>query len=134
MGRRVADVMSFQGAEWLVRAEREQEEHPEQMLDSLKIPEGATVADVGAGVGYTSVRLSRRVGAKGTVYATDLQPQMLKMLAENVKDAGISNIKPILCTPSDPKLPAGKIDLIIMVDVYHECSEPVATLKGTAPR
>ncbi len=55
---------------------------------------------------------------------------MLKMLAENAKDAGISNIKPILCTPSDPKLPAGKIDLIIMVDVYHECSEPVATLKG----
>jgi ubiquinone/menaquinone biosynthesis C-methylase UbiE len=130
MGRRVADVMSYQGADWLVRAEREQEEHPEQMLDSLKIPEGATVADVGAGVGYTSLRLARRVGPKGTVFATDLQPQMLKMLTANAREAGAENIKPILCTPVDPKLPEGKVDLILMVDVYHECSDPVATLKG----
>ena len=130
MGRRVADVMSYLGADWLVRAEREQEEHPEQMLDALKIPDGATVADVGAGVGYTSLRLARRVGPTGTVYATDLQPQMLKMLTANAREAGAANIKTILCTPADPKLPQGKLDLILMVDVYHECSEPVATLKG----
>ena len=130
MGRRVADVMSYQGADWLIRATREQEEHPEQMLDALKIPKGATVADVGAGVGYTSLRLARRVGREGVVYATDLQPEMLKMLASYAKEDGVENVKPVLCTATDPKLPAGKIDLILMVDVYHECSDPVATLKG----
>lgn len=130
MDRRVADVMSYQGAEWLVRDSREQEEHPEQMLDALKIAKGATVADVGAGVGYTSMRLARRVGPLGIVYASDLQPEMLKRLVANAKEDGAENVKPILCTATEPKLPAGKIDLILMVDVYHECSEPVATLKG----
>jgi ubiquinone/menaquinone biosynthesis C-methylase UbiE len=130
MGRRIADVMSYEGAAWLLRESREQEEHPEQMLDALKIPAGATVADVGAGVGYTSLRLAARVGPEGTVYATDLQPEMLRMLAANVQEAGYKNVKPVRCTPSDPKLPAEKLDLILMVDVYHECSEPVATLKG----
>ncbi|MFO0951060.1 MAG: class I SAM-dependent methyltransferase [Isosphaeraceae bacterium] len=130
MGRRIADVMSHLGADWLVRDTREQEEHPEQMLDALKIPEGATVADVGAGVGYTSVRIARRVGPKGTVYSTDIQPEMIRMLRENIREQEINNIKPILCTATDPKLPEGKVDLIIMVDVYHECSAPATTLKG----
>jgi ubiquinone/menaquinone biosynthesis C-methylase UbiE len=130
MGRPIADVMSYLGADWLVRETREQEEQPEAMLDALKIPKGATVADVGAGVGYTSVRLSRRVGAEGTVYATDLQPEMLRMLVENARAAGVSNIKPVRSTPTDPKLPEGKVDLVLMVDVYHECSAPAATLKG----
>ena len=130
MGRRIADVMSFAGAEWLVRETREQEEQPETMLDALKIAEGETVADVGAGVGYTSLRLSKRVGSKGTVYATDLQPQMLRALRENAQEAGVKNIKPLLATPKETKLPDGQIDLILMVDVYHECSDPEATLKG----
>jgi ubiquinone/menaquinone biosynthesis C-methylase UbiE len=130
MGRPIADVMSYHGAEWLVRATREQEEQPEQMLDALKIPPGATVADVGAGVGYTSLRLARRVGVTGTVYATDLQPEMLRMLVANANDAGAKNIKPIRCTASEPKLPEGQVDLILMVDVYHECSDPEATLQG----
>src|SRR3954454_8087352 len=123
MGRRIADVMSFEGAAWLIRETREQEEQPEQMLDALKIPKGATVADVGAGVGYTSLRLARRVGPGGTVLATDLQPQMLRMLAANVRAAGVRNVKPILCTATDPKLPEGQVDLVLMVDVYHECSD-----------
>jgi ubiquinone/menaquinone biosynthesis C-methylase UbiE len=130
MGRPIADVMTYHGADWLVRAEREQEEQPDAMLDALKIAQGATVADVGAGVGYTSVRLARRVGAKGTVYATDIQPEMLRMLVANAGDAGVKNIKPIRCTASDPKLPEGQLDLILMVDVYHECSDPEATLQG----
>jgi ubiquinone/menaquinone biosynthesis C-methylase UbiE len=130
MGRPIADVMTYHGADWLVRAEREQEEQPEAMLDALKIPPGAAVADVGAGVGYTSLRLARRVGPTGTVYATDVQPEMLRMLVANAQDAGVKNIKPIRCTASDPKLPEGKIDLILMVDVYHECSDPEATLQG----
>ena len=130
MGRPIADVMSFHGAPWLFRPEREAEEQPERMLDALEIRPGDTVADVGAGAGYTSLRLSRRVGPGGRVLATDVQPQMLRMLASNAKQAGASNIRPVLCTPTDPKLPAGEIDLILMVDVYHECSDPEATLRG----
>jgi SAM-dependent methyltransferase len=130
MGRPIADVMSYRGAEWLVRETREQEEQPESMLDALKIPPGATVADVGAGVGYNTVRLARRVGPRGVVWATDLQPQMLRMLAENARGQQLRNIKLVRATPEDPKLPADAIDLILMVDVYHECSDPEATLKG----
>ena len=130
MGRRIAQVMSFEGADWLVRETREQEEQPEAMLDALQIAPGSTVADVGAGVGYTSLRLARRVGSDGVVLATDLQPQMLRMLAENARAAGVKNIRAIRCTPTDPGLPEGRVDLILMVDVYHECSAPEATLKG----
>ena len=130
MGRQIADVMSYLGADWLVRQTREQEEQPERMIDALKIPRGAVVADVGAGVGYTSLRLARRVGPEGTVYASDLQPEMLRMLGDNTRAAGVGNVKPVLCTPTDPKLPVGKIDLALLVDVYHECSAPKATLQG----
>src|SRR5262249_27754567 len=97
MGRPIADVMTFHGADWLVRPEGEQEEQPEAMLDALRIAPGAIVADVGAGVGYTSLKLARRVGTKGTVYATDLQPEMLRMLVANAREAKVKNIKPIRC-------------------------------------
>jgi ubiquinone/menaquinone biosynthesis C-methylase UbiE len=130
MGRPIAPPMSYLGADWLFRTEREEEEQPEAMLDALKIQPGWTVADVGAGAGYTSLRLARRVGPKGTVLATDLQPQMLRMLRANAKAAGVTNITPILCTQTDTKLPEGAVDLIIMVDVYHECSDPETTLQG----
>jgi len=129
MGRPIAEVMTFHGADWLVRPERVQEEQPEAMLDSLKIAPGATVADVGAGVGYTSLKLARRVGPAGTVYASDVQPEMLRMLVANARDAGVKNIKPVRCTPTDTKLPEGQIDLILMVDVYHECSDPEVPIR-----
>jgi SAM-dependent methyltransferase len=130
MGRVIADVMTFHGADWLVRDTREAEEQPDRMLDALKLKPGMTVADVGAGVGYTSVKIAGRVGPKGTVLATDVQPEMLRMLRENASSLGVKNIKPILCTPTDPKLPEGAVDLILMVDVYHELSEPETSLKG----
>ncbi len=130
MGREIADVMSFHGADWLVRDTREAEEQPDRMLDALKLKPGMTVADVGAGVGYTSVKIAGRVGSQGTVLATDVQPQMLQMLRENAAGLGVKNIRPILCTPTDPKLPDGAVDLILMVDVYHELSEPEIALKG----
>jgi len=129
MGRPIADVMSWQGADWLFRETRIDEEQPEAMLDALKIPPGATVADVGAGAGYHSVRLARRVGPGGTVLATDLQPEMIQMLKQNAQAAGLSNIKPLLCSSTNSMLPDGKVDLILMVDVYHECTDPEATLR-----
>ena len=130
MGRQIADVMSWEGVDWLFRETRIDEEQPEAMLDALKIPRGATVADVGAGAGYHSIRLARRVGRGGTVLATDLQPEMLRMLQTNARDAGVANIKSIRATQNDPKLPEGLVDLILMVDVYHECSKPEITLQG----
>jgi ubiquinone/menaquinone biosynthesis C-methylase UbiE len=130
MGRPIADVMSWQGVDWLFRETRIEEEQPEAMLRALKIPRGATVADVGAGAGYHSIRLARRVGPTGTVLATDVQPEMLEILKNNARDARVTNIKRILSTQADTKLPAEKVDLILMVDVYHECSDPETTLKG----
>ncbi len=130
MGRRIADVMSWQGADWLFRETRIEEEQPEAMLDALKIPAGATVADVGAGAGYHSIRLARRVGPRGTVLATDLQTEMLQMLRQNAQAAGVTNIKPLLATQQDSRLPEEKVDLILMVDVYHECTDPETTLQN----
>lgn len=130
MGRPIADVMGFQGADWLFRDSREAEEQPEQMLDALKIKPGETVADIGAGAGYTSLRLARRVGPEGVVLATDVQTQMLAMLTDNARAAGVKNIKAIRSTQTDTKLPDGKVDLALMVDVYHEASDPEALLQG----
>ena len=131
MGRAIAPVMSYLGADWLLRETREQEEQPEQMIDALNLKAGDVVADVGAGVGYTSVRLAKRVGNTGKVYATDIQPQMIRMLKSNIRAMKLEKVViPTLCTATDTKLPDGEIDLIIMVDVYHECSNPIETLQG----
>jgi len=130
MGRRIAPVMSWEGADWLFRETRIEEEQPEAMLDALKIASGATVADVGAGAGYHSIRLAKRVGPKGKVLASDLQPEMIEMLTANARTAGATNIKPIRATQADTKLPEAAVDLILMVDVYHECTEPETTLAG----
>ena len=129
-GRVIAEVMSYLGANWLMRPTRVQEERPDEMLDSLNIEPGMTVADVGAGVGYHALKMAERVGPEGTVYATDVQPQMLRMLVQRAKQAKIANVTPVLVTQDDPGLPPGEVDLILMVDVYHEISEPEATLRG----
>ncbi|GIW89399.1 MAG: methyltransferase type 11 [Isosphaeraceae bacterium] len=130
-GRPIAPVMSYLGADWLIRPERELEEQPERMLDALQIRPGMVVADVGAGVGYTSVRIARRVVPGGKVLATDVQPEMIAILRDNIRTLGLQNvITPIRCTPTDPKLPAGQVDLAILVDVYHECTHPEETLRG----
>jgi ubiquinone/menaquinone biosynthesis C-methylase UbiE len=123
--------MSYLGADWLLRDTREDEEQPEQMLDALDLKPGDVVADVGAGVGYTSIRIARRVGPTGKVYASDIQPQMIAMLKRNIRQMKLDKIiTPILCTAKETKLPNDAIDLAIMVDVYHECSYPVETLDG----
>jgi ubiquinone/menaquinone biosynthesis C-methylase UbiE len=128
-GRQYAGAMGVGGAPWLVRDEREAEEHPDQALDELKIAKGWTVADVGAGVGYMSWRLATRVGPTGKVYANDIQPAMLELLKKNMEERHITNVVPVLGAPDDPKLPAGQVDLVLLVDVYHEFNQPQKMLQ-----
>ena len=121
--------MGYQGADWLERDERSEEEQPDTALDILRIPKGASVADIGAGSGYMTVRLARRVGETGRVYANDLQPQMLELLKRRLVRERITNVTLIEGTIDDPKLPAASVDLELMVDVYHELSQPQAMLR-----
>lgn len=123
--RRIAQVMGVGGSDWLVRPERVEEEHPDQALDALQIQPGATVADIGAGVGYFTWRLAERVGPQGTVYGQDIQQEMLDQLVKNMRDRHLTNVRPVLGSFDDPKLPKNSLDLVLLVDVYHEFSEPV---------
>jgi SAM-dependent methyltransferase len=128
-GRRYAPVMGYQGAPWLERSEREEEEAPDAALDALKIPKGAAVADIGAGSGYITVRLAARVGATGHVFANDVQPQMLTMLSRRLSNSRITNVTLVEGTFDDPRLPQSSVDLALMVDVYHELSQPQSILR-----
>src|SRR4051794_33156327 len=128
-GRPIANVMSVSGADWLERSEREIEELPETALEKIGIRNGQTVADVGAGSGYFTVRLARRVGPEGKVYAVDVQPEMLAILRKRLASQNLSNVEPVLGSESDPKLPKGALDLILLVDVYHELSQPQKMLR-----
>jgi ubiquinone/menaquinone biosynthesis C-methylase UbiE len=128
-GRPYAGVMSASGADWLTRPEREEEEHPDQALDDIGIVKGSSVADIGAGSGAISWRLAQRVGPAGKVYAVDIQPRMLDLLRQNMKQRKITNVEPVLDTVDDPKLPAASVDLELMIDVYHEFSHPQEMLR-----
>jgi FkbM family methyltransferase len=121
-GRQYAFPMSVEGAPWLERRERVDEEEPDLALRLLRIAKGATVADIGAGSGYMTVRLAKIVGPTGRVYANDIQPGMLELLQQNVTRNKLTNVTPVLGAIDDPKLP-------IMVDVYHELSQPQRMLQ-----
>ena len=97
--------MGAGGAEWLDRSERESEENPEGALDAIGIKPGMVVADVGAGTGYMSLRMAKRVGPSGKVYSEDVQPEMLRRLRQNATEAKLGNIQTVLGSEADPKLP-----------------------------
>jgi ubiquinone/menaquinone biosynthesis C-methylase UbiE len=128
MGREIAQTMHFTGAPWLVRESRQREEDCRTMLQALGVKPGQTVCDMGCGNGFYTLQLARLVGPRGLVYAVDIQPEMLQMLARNAAEARLPNIRPVLGTPIDPRLPAGEIDMMLCVDVYHEFSHPEAML------
>ncbi len=129
-GRKIAPVMGFAGAEWLERSEREREEAPEDAINAMDVRKGMAVADIGAGTGYFSTRLARRVGPAGKVFANDVQPEMLDRLRERGAKLKLTNIETVLGSEADPKLPANTMDIILMVDVYHELSQPQRMLRA----
>ena len=129
MGREIAHVMGHEGAEWLERPERIQEERPDKMIELLGLKPGQAVADIGAGSGFITQRLAAKVGSSGKVYAVDIQQEMLDFIEQKMKSRGLRNVLPILGTISNPNLPTNAIDLVLMVDVYHEFSEPEAMMR-----
>jgi ubiquinone/menaquinone biosynthesis C-methylase UbiE len=128
MGREIAQTMHYTGAPWLVRESRQREEDCRMMLDALGVEPGATVCDMGAGNGFYTLEMARMVGPEGLVYAVDIQPEMLRMLSRRAAQEGLGNIRLVLGSPIDPRLPVGEIDLVLCVDVYHEFSHPEAML------
>ncbi len=124
MGRELAQVMSFHGAPWLERPEREEEERLTTLVDALKIKPGDTVADLGAGSGVITLMMATRVGEAGKVYAIDIQQEMLDLLADKTNRLNLKQVELVLGTEKNPKLPAASLDLLLMVDVYHEFAFP----------
>jgi SAM-dependent methyltransferase len=124
LGREIAHVMGHEGATWLERPEREEEEQGEKLLEALKLTPGMVVADIGAGTGYYSRRMARPVSPGGKVLAVDIQPEMLELLGKNMHEQGITNVVPVLGSITDPHLPTNAVDLVLMVDVYHEFDFP----------
>jgi ubiquinone/menaquinone biosynthesis C-methylase UbiE len=128
-GRRYAQTMGVEGADWLDRSERDQEEEPDHAIDVLKLQKGSAVADIGAGSGYMTEKLSKKVGPMGKVYATDIQQGMLDLLGKRIAKRKLTNVMPVLGTQDDPRLPLESLDLVLMVDVYHELSQPQLMLR-----
>jgi ubiquinone/menaquinone biosynthesis C-methylase UbiE len=120
--------MGVAGAPWLDREEREREEAPGRALMMIGITPGSTVADIGAGSGYFTERLARLVGEAGRVYAIDIQPEMLELIAARVRRERLGNVSIVLGEPANPRLPSASIDLALMVDVYHELGDPQTVL------
>jgi len=124
MGRQIAHVMSHYGIEWLERKERDMEENTSQLLKNLAIQPGIVIADIGAGSGYHSTLLSKMVGNNGKVCAVDVEPEMVAYLKDRIKLEGHKNIIPVLSTEQKVSLPANSMDMMLLVDVYHEFSFP----------
>jgi len=130
MGRRIAQTMHYTGAPWLMRETREREEDCKTLMKVLDLKPGMVVCDMGCGNGFYAFKVAKEVGDKGRVLCVDIQKEMLAMLRKGAKELELTNIEPILGGFTDPKLPAGQLDMVLMVDVYHEFSNPVEMLAG----
>jgi precorrin-6B methylase 2 len=124
LGREIAQVMSFHGAAWLNRPEREEEERLSKLIQLLDLKPGSIAADIGAGSGVLTEQLARAVAPGGKVFAVDIQDEMLALLRERMKAESIDNVETVLGTITSPKLEPNSVDLMLLVDVYHEFSHP----------
>ena len=123
MGREISQVLGHRGILWLERPERERQELPDAVIAHLELEPDDVVADVGAGSGYFSVRIAPHV-PRGQVLAVDVQPEMIEVLERRRRETGFDQIKPVLGSVTDPNLPDGEVDVVLMVDAYHEFSHP----------
>ena len=123
MGREISHVMGHLGAGWLERPDRERDERTDLLIENLPLQSDFIVADIGAGTGYFSLPMARRV-PDGKVLAVDIQQEMLDIIAARKNEQGLNNIELRLATEGDPRLPAGSVDLVLLVDAYHEFSFP----------
>lgn len=128
MGREIARTMSYHGAGWLIRSDRNDEENTVLAFKELQLKKGMTVCDLGCGNGYYALQMAKAVGEDGKVLAVDIQREMLKLLDLRAKEQSIGNVKPILGKIDNPNLPKDEVDLVLLVDVYHEFSHPVEML------
>ena len=129
LGREIAQVMGYQGASWLERPERIAEEKPDQVVEQMRLKPTDVVADVGAGTGYFSFRIAPVV-KQGKVFAVDLQPQMLSMISDRLKQRNLPNVVPVRSTETDVSLPDASVDVVLMVDVYHEFAYPYEMMRS----
>ncbi len=132
MGRTLATTMSHLGADWLTRENRDAEENTTLMHEQLGLKPGDVACDIGAGNGYHTLKMAEAVGPSGKAIGVDLQPEMLELLRSRAQAQGVSNVETILAEADDPKLPPDTCDLILLVDVYHELSDPAAVLRHLA--
>lgn len=123
MDREISHVMGHLGAGWLERPMRERTERTDLLIENLPLEVDDVVADIGAGTGYFSFPVAERV-SEGRVLAVDIQPEMLAMIRERGAETGIDNVEPVLGSEDDPNLPENALDLIFIVDAYHEFSHP----------
>jgi ubiquinone/menaquinone biosynthesis C-methylase UbiE len=123
-GREIAQTMHYLGAPWLVRESRQREEDCATLLTALKVKPGDTICDLGCGNGFYTLKIAKLVGEQGRVIAVDIQREMLELLKDEAAAEKITNIEPVLGTVVDPKLPKASVDLVLLVDVYHEFSHP----------
>jgi len=123
MGREISKVMGHRGAAWLERDERDDNEKPGLVVDSMNLDPGDVVADIGAGTGYFTFRIASRV-PDGRVFAVDIQPEMLNIMRDRMREDGITNVTLVRGSITDPSLPRDSIDAALMVDAYHEFSHP----------
>lgn len=130
LGREIAQVMGHPGADWLERSNRQEQERPDLLMRALHLKPGDVVADIGCGTGYYTWRIAEQIGTNGLVYAVDIQPEMLQLLDRNLHARQLANYRKVLGAEADPKLPEQSLDLALMVDVYHEFSEPFAMVQA----
>ncbi|MDB5392791.1 MAG: methyltransferase type 11 [Rhodospirillales bacterium] len=129
MGREIAHVMGHEGADWLERPERLTQEQPDRVIAAMELKPTDVVADIGAGTGYFSIRIARKV-PQGSVIGEDIQPEMIDLMRENVTRASVGNVRPLLGSTEDPHLPAGTVDKVLLVDAYHEFDQPLEMMRG----
>ncbi len=129
MGREISQVMGHRGASWLERPQRVQEERTDLLLEALALGSGDTVVDLGAGTGYFTFPMATQV-PKGKVLAVDIQPEMLAIIEQRANDISITNIELVLADECDPRLLGRSIDLVLLVDAYHEFSCPREVMLG----